>query len=452
MNGKIRIRTASRISLLVTGILSALCLTISLLGVQKYTELRNITKEMVNCQNVIQSLQSSSNTLTRQVRLATMTGNNHYVDTYFTELSKVDTYEEALQKLSAYDCNQEVLDHIEKTIVSFKESTQKDFYALALVETSLGKDSSQWPASLQSVKITEQDRLSSRQELLDRAKQSVLSAEYASCKSTVSEAINSSSLTLFSSIQKKESRAASIFMDIFRKLIVCIALLAFIALINSFMIKLFVVDPLIHYNNAIQHGTIHPVTGATELQMVARTYNHVYEENKQRQAIMQHQAETDPLTNILNRGSFDRILQLYEKDKQRFALLLLDIDAFKQINDTYGHATGDEVIKQVAFLLSSTFRAVDHVCRIGGDEFAVILVEMTSAHKETVIAKIHKINQLLSQQNGALPQISLSVGVAFSDRKTPVESIFKDADKALYYTKSHGKCGCTIYSDITEYL
>lgn len=143
MNGKIRIRTASRISLLVTGILSALCLTISLLGVQKYTELRNITKEMVNCQNVIQNLQSSSNTLTRQVRLATMTGNNHYVDTYFTELSKVDTYEEALQKLSAYDCNQEVLDHIEKTIVSFKESTQKDFYALALVETSLGKDSSQ---------------------------------------------------------------------------------------------------------------------------------------------------------------------------------------------------------------------------------------------------------------------------------------------------------------------
>lgn len=54
-------------------------------------------------------------------------------------------------------------------------------------------------------------------------------------------------------------------MDIFRKLIVCIALLSIIALINSLMIKLFVVDPLIHYNNAIQHGTIHPITGATEL-------------------------------------------------------------------------------------------------------------------------------------------------------------------------------------------
>ena len=182
--------------------------------------------------------------------------------------------------------------------------------------------------------------------------------------------------------------------------------------------------------------------------MVARTYNHIYEENKQRQAIMQHQAETDPLTSILNRGSFDRILHLYEKDKQRFALLLLDIDAFKQINDTYGHATGDEVIKQVASIISSTFRAVDHVCRIGGDEFAVILVEMTSAYKETVITKIQKINDLLSQQINALPQISLSVGAAFSDRKTPGESIFKDADKALYYTKSHGKCGCTIYSDI----
>lgn len=449
MNGKIRIRTASRISLLVTGILSALCLAISLLGVQKYTELRNITKEMVNCQNIVENLQSSSNTLTRQVILATMTGNNHYVDTYFTELSKVDTYEAALQKLSAYDCEQEILEHIHKTIDSFNEATQKDFYALALVETALDSDISQWPLALQNVEITEQDRILSEQDLLDKAKHTVLSAEYASCKSAVSEAISSSSASLFSSIQKKESRAASIFMDIFRKLIVCIALLALIALINSFMIKMFIIDPLIQYNNAIQHGTIHPVTGATELQTVARTYNHVYEENKQRLAIMQHQAETDPLTSILNRGSFDRILHLYEKDNQRFALLLLDIDEFKRINDTYGHATGDEVIKEVASILSSTFRAVDHVCRIGGDEFAVILVEMTSAYKETVITKIQKINDLLSQQNSALPQISLSVGVAFSDRKTPGESIFKDADKALYHTKSHGKCGCTIYSDIT---
>lgn len=314
MNGKIRIRTASRISLLVTGILSALCLAISLLGVQKYTELRNITKEMVNCQNIVENLQSSSNTLTRQVRLATMTGNNHYVDTYFTELSKVDTYEAALQKLSAYDCEQEILEHIHKTIDSFNEATQKDFYALALVETALDSDISQWPLALQNVEITEQDRILSEQDLLDKAKHTVLSAEYASCKSAVSEAISSSSASLFSSIQKKESRAASIFMDIFRKLIVCIALLALIALINSFMIKMFIIDPLIQYNNAIQHGTIHPVTGATELQTVARTYNHVYEENKQRQAIMQHQAETDPLTSILNRGSFDRILHLYEKD------------------------------------------------------------------------------------------------------------------------------------------
>ena len=210
MNGKIRIRTASRISLLVTGILSALCLAISLLGVQKYTELRNITKEMVNCQNIIENLQSSSNTLTRQVRLAAMTGNNHYVGTYFTELSKVDTYEAALQKLSAYDCEQEVLEYMNQTIVSFNEATQKDFYALALVETALDPDISQWPLALQNVEITEQDRTLSEQDLLDKAKQTVLSAEYASCKSAVSEAISTSSASLFSSIQKKESRAANV--------------------------------------------------------------------------------------------------------------------------------------------------------------------------------------------------------------------------------------------------
>ena len=128
-----------------------------------------------------------------------------------------------------------------------------------------------------------------------------------------------------------------------------------------------------------------------------------------------------------------------------FALILVDVDIFKSVNDTYGHAVGDEILKKVSRLLKDAFRSIDYVCRIGGDEFAVVMVDVTSNLQYTVEDKITSINKELAKVEENLPEISLIVGVAFSDRENPGESIFKDADKALYYVKEHGKSGCGFY-------
>ena len=142
-----------------------------------------------------------------------------------------------------------------------------------------------------------------------------------------------------------------------------------------------------------------------------------------------------------------KILAIYEKGDAPFAMILVDVDIFKSVNDTYGHATGDAILKKVSSLLKSAFRSVDYVCRIGGDEFASVLVEMTSDLKYTIQEKITAVNQELSEPTDGLPAVSLSVGVAFSDRENPGESIFKDADKALYQIKEHGKHGCGFYGE-----
>ena len=115
------------------------------------------------------------------------------------------------------------------------------------------------------------------------------------------------------------------------------------------------------------------------------------------------------------------------------------------VNDTYGHAIGDEILKKVSKLLTITFRSIDHVRQIGGDEFAIIMVEMTSDLKYTIEEKIKAVNEKLEKANEKTQAVSLSVGVAFSDRKNPGESIFKDADKALYYAKENGRNGCKFY-------
>ena len=178
---------------------------------------------------------------------------------------------------------------------------------------------------------------------------------------------------------------------------------------------------------------------------LAVTYNKIYLENQETQKLIRHEAEHDALTDALNRGSFEKILSIYEKGQSDFAMIICDVDSFKTVNDTYGHAVGDEILKKVASLLQKAFRSIDYVCRIGGDEFAVIMVDMTTDLTNTIKEKINLVNDLLSNPADGLPPVSLSVGVAFSDRQDPGESIFKDADHALYHVKQHGKHGCGFY-------
>lgn len=94
--------------------------------------------------------------------------------------------------------------------------------------------------------------------------------------------------------------------------------------------------------------------------------------------MIRHQAEHDAMTELLNRRSFEKLLKIHEEGNSSYALILVDVDTFKSVNDTYGHDMGDHILKKVAENLRKAFRSIDYVCRIGGDEFAVIMVEMTS--------------------------------------------------------------------------
>lgn len=175
-------------------------------------------------------------------------------------------------------------------------------------------------------------------------------------------------------------------------------------LLECMVIRRGIVHPLLEYNESIHHGVIAPIHGVAELRTLAETYNSIYEENEEREILMKHQAEHDSLTELLNRRSFDQILSLYEKDRSSFALILADVDVFKQINDTCGHDTGDRILKRVAALLHTAFRSTDYVCRIGGDEFAVIMVDMSRELYYTITNKIAEINGLLAVPGGRPPR------------------------------------------------
>ena len=155
----------------------------------------------------------------------------------------------------------------------------------------------------------------------------------------------------------------------------------------------------------------------------------------------------DPLTGLANRRSFDlalaREVDRVARSGEPALLLAVDIDHFKRINDTHGHAAGDVVLKAVAAALVETVRPMDLVARIGGEEFAIILPNCPSAFGETVAERLRRAVERLSIAVGPQAPLSvhISIGGAFAPqwvRSTP--GVWSErADLQLYRAKSSGR-------------
>ncbi len=123
----------------------------------------------------------------------------------------------------------------------------------------------------------------------------------------------------------------------------------------------------------------------------------------------------------------------------------MDVDNFKNVNDTYGHDTGDKILIKIVQTLKDNFRSIDYICRIGGDEFVVLMVHAEPEMKELLSAKIEQINKTLADTSDGLPPISISAGVAFGTCIGDEENIIEKADEALYRIKRSGKNGIAFF-------
>lgn len=162
---------------------------------------------------------------------------------------------------------------------------------------------------------------------------------------------------------------------------------------------------------------------------------------------LRQEAVRDPLTGLANRRDFERHLrdewQRSARYQRSFALVLLDIDFFKRVNDTHGHQVGDAVLRHVASLLAGQARTVDRVARHGGEEFALLMIESTRADARDAV---DRLRQLLEETPCLLPEKNLTIAVTISagvaampeDAET-VEQLIEAADSALYTAKRLGR-------------
>jgi diguanylate cyclase len=166
------------------------------------------------------------------------------------------------------------------------------------------------------------------------------------------------------------------------------------------------------------------------------------------------EAMTDPLTGILNRRGFEnkasQTMLEHKETSENLSLLIIDIDLFKKINDTYGHLFGDKVIRAIADVLKSKVRGQDSVARMGGEEFVVLLADTDSKGAFFVAEQIRKtIEGCKIYPHGAqeaIGGVTVSIGVSLLGKAESLIDLLDHADKALFLSKNSGRNKTTVFA------
>jgi diguanylate cyclase (GGDEF)-like protein len=179
-------------------------------------------------------------------------------------------------------------------------------------------------------------------------------------------------------------------------------------------------------------------------------------QNAMRYELLEQLATTDGLTGLHNHRRFQEMLDVQVEEAARYehklSLMLVDIDHFKKVNDTYGHPKGDEVLRRVARVLNEFARTTDRVCRYGGEEFAIIMPQ-TDKNGGRLLAERFRteIKEQKFQSDQGEFSVTFSVGVCtLPDQARHKQELIDKADQALYHAKDHGRDQTVHYADIRQ--
>ena len=439
------LRTAN-IFFTVLAFIAAVALFVADIAVGRgHERMTQASDRYIEAQMAANNMESGSDYLTDKVRCFVVTGEVQYLRDFFEEVNVTRRRDRAVEDLEELlkDEGNEAIRSLNTALNLSNELIETEYKAMRLRLAVGDYDLAEIPEELKAMELPPEDQTLSREALIDKAQMLVFDNSYMHYKDKIRESVSLCTQTLIrSSSQELENASAT--MSLLVK-IQTLSTIVFLLIVLGIVIVITqtIRKPLTRMVRLMQTQEIIQPTGAEELRFVTRTYNTILRENKLAQEKLSHEASHDALTGLLNRGAYDMLMSTM--DISHIALIMIDVDYFKSVNDTYGHSVGDRVLKRVAEILRRSFRSVDLIFRLGGDEFVVVMSRANSSMRELVKDKIATANEILQHPRDDLPPVSLSVGVAFSDRENPQGDIYKDADTALYRAKEAGRNGCAIY-------
>jgi len=409
------------------------------------------TADNVSSHYAASCLQEGSDYLTEQLRLFVYTEDVTFMNNYFKELKVTRRRESALDVIKKYDIGENFVQSMQNVLKISDKLALYERYAIKLVVVALSEEGQDFPIpeEIRKMRLTEADQALSPVEKKSNARKMVFDLYYVSTKAEIEEnrysalndlVIDADSRIVSDRIYLQKMVVISTFV------LVAILVLAFFIV---FIVLLCVLRPLGHFLRNVKEEKPLEELGPTEFRYFASVYNDLWKINAQNQNNLKHEAEHDELTGLINRRYFSHLRHALEYGESPVALLIIDVDEFKHVNDTYGHETGDAVLVRVSKVLSDFFRMTDFVARIGGDEFSVIMTKFGDDIESVIGGKLERMRDALKDPLDGVPGVTLSVGIAFAREGFP-ENLFQHADKALYRVKRNGRNGYAFYDEIID--
>ncbi len=443
--GGIRLRHLNQIMISITIVLGVVFILVAYSTIRSFNRLEQATEQYIRARKDTADMQAGSDYLTDRVRTFIVAGDVSSAKDFFREVEVTRRRELAMDSMEKSLSGTEAARYLNEALQASQQLAELERYAMRLAIEGNALAIDEFPPALREVHLSEADMALLPGEQLERARDLVFNETYQTFKKSIRDNISLCEQTLIGETEATQKRCSEDLEDALTIQIILILVVVleviFIVVYNAHLI-IYPIEALV---KAIDQDASAEESGAYELRFVSRAYNKALQESQQNQEQLAYRASHDALTGLYNRGAFEKAKQRNHGRAQ--AMFIIDVDRFKSFNDEYGHAIGDQVLQKVARTIQHHFREEDYVCRFGGDEFTVLMVHVNSAMQPMVESKLEAIRAALKDTSDGLPPITLSIGVAFSDRPDPSDDILKDADAALYVAKDRGKDGYAFYGE-----
>jgi len=360
--------------------------------------------------------------------------------------------EEAISYLKEINLTGSVLDFFEDALDKSYGLEKKELYALKLVVEGnhfAENPDVVIPKELKEIQLSDEDLDYSAEYKCAKAWLIMFSQEYIEEKHDIAKFKSMALDEIFATLDEKHRDSTVTLGKLFFDMIMMIFLMFFFTVIFFICVNKLIISPIYKMINSIRNGNHLDQFDTQEMSILSSTYNTILEENEASEILLRHKAEHDELTGLINRGAFNQIKKVLYDTDDNIVLIIVDVDFFKVINDTYGHMIGDKVLQRVACVLEESFRTSDFVARVGGDEFLILLTKCDPDNQRTIKlleGKMKRIKSALDEAVNDVPAVTLSCGIALSN-KGYNEKLYEHADAALYEVKRTGRNNFKVYDD-----
>lgn len=427
---------------LVLTLLGALLSSVYMIS-NRYDEIHYMEENYIALANDVFEFGEASDYLTDQIRFYASYEREYYLDNYLYEAFEDKRRDKALEDLKSFALGTDAYRYLQDASDESNQLMKVEYHSAALILYKKGITDTKYQVIFDNYTLTDIEKALSSEELKEKAVELVTDSEYYESKNRIIQNVEKTVNKLDSELKSKINAEYSLLSTMQGLQKGLMFLILTLAILLAALVYFGLIRPVGKAVDTMLQGDSLNVSGLKEYRYLSNAYNEMREENLSKNKKLEYKAEHDTLTGLYNREGYKQIYNSLELDKTIF--ILVDIDEFKTINDTYGHAIGDKVIIRVANELKHSFRREDIICRIGGDEFAILITHYNKTTIKSIENKCKALNEVLIVPDGEMPGVSISIGMAYGTKEDTTDTLFKKADYAMYLTKRDGRAGQTVY-------